>query len=249
MTHVSRQQVLGRVVRLEVGGLVRDEPVAVGVALVEGVVGELLDDVEPLRAQLARRTPWPRTLRRTSRAPWRSAPGPSCRSCGPGSPRRPRTAARRSPSGSRSTPSRPTYSTDTTVSHTRSPVREILEALRVQEASERLAVQHPRRRCSRRSRRPSDRFDRPVTAARRSSSCGEERRRDPDVRGAGAIRPLVHPASDLGVLDRGQMRFDLAREPLGHALVGDRQRPVGAVAGDLARVEVRRRRRSGAASA
>ena len=45
-------QVLGRVVRLEVGGLVGHVAVAEAVRLVEGVVGEGLDDVEPLRAQL-----------------------------------------------------------------------------------------------------------------------------------------------------------------------------------------------------
>ena len=36
---------------LEVGDLVGDEAVAIGVALIEGVVGELLDDIEQLLAQ------------------------------------------------------------------------------------------------------------------------------------------------------------------------------------------------------
>ena len=40
------------IVRLEPGRLVGDEPVAVGVGLVERVVGERLDDVEQLRAEL-----------------------------------------------------------------------------------------------------------------------------------------------------------------------------------------------------
>ena len=46
-------EVLDRVVRLEVRGLVGDEPVAEGVALVERVVGERLDDVEQLVAEPA----------------------------------------------------------------------------------------------------------------------------------------------------------------------------------------------------
>ena len=45
-------QVLDRVVGLEPGRLVGDQAVAVGVALVEGVVGEGLDDVEQLVAEL-----------------------------------------------------------------------------------------------------------------------------------------------------------------------------------------------------
>ena len=44
-------QVLDRVVGLQPGGLIGDEPVAVGVGLVEGVVGEGLDDVEEGRAE------------------------------------------------------------------------------------------------------------------------------------------------------------------------------------------------------
>ena len=48
----KRREVLGRVVRLEEGGLVGDVAVAVAVALVERVVGEGLDDVEPGGAQL-----------------------------------------------------------------------------------------------------------------------------------------------------------------------------------------------------
>jgi hypothetical protein len=47
----SAGEVLDRVVRLEVGGLVGDEAVAERVALVERVVGELLDDVEQLLAE------------------------------------------------------------------------------------------------------------------------------------------------------------------------------------------------------
>ncbi len=55
-------QVLDGVVRLQPGRLVGDEAVAVGVGLVEGVVGERLDDVEQLLAErlvvaLLRRTP------------------------------------------------------------------------------------------------------------------------------------------------------------------------------------------------
>ena len=48
----QRRHVLDRVVRLEPRRLVGDEPVAVGVRLVERVVGEGLDDVEELRAEL-----------------------------------------------------------------------------------------------------------------------------------------------------------------------------------------------------
>jgi hypothetical protein len=47
----QRRQVLLRIVRLEVGGLVGDQPVAEAVALVERVVGEAFDDVEQLLAQ------------------------------------------------------------------------------------------------------------------------------------------------------------------------------------------------------
>ncbi len=50
-------QVLHRVVRLEPRRLVADEAVTVRVRLVEGVVGERLDHVEQLVAELARRSP------------------------------------------------------------------------------------------------------------------------------------------------------------------------------------------------
>ena len=52
--HAGEQagHVLDRVVGLQVRGLVGDQPVAVRVALVEGVVGEGLDDVEELRADV-----------------------------------------------------------------------------------------------------------------------------------------------------------------------------------------------------
>ena len=46
------RHVLDREVHLEPGGLVRHQPVAIRVALVEGVVGEGLDDVEQLGAEL-----------------------------------------------------------------------------------------------------------------------------------------------------------------------------------------------------
>ena len=45
------RQVLHRIVGLEIGDLVGDQAVAVRMALVEGVVGELLDDVEQFLAQ------------------------------------------------------------------------------------------------------------------------------------------------------------------------------------------------------
>ena len=71
--------VLDGVVRLQPCRLVRHEAVAVGVRLVERVVGEGLDDVEELRPQLLAVALGRRTRRRTSRAPRRSAPGSSCR--------------------------------------------------------------------------------------------------------------------------------------------------------------------------
>ncbi len=52
-TREQAGEVLDRVVNLQVGGLVGDEAVPEGVALVEGVVGELLDDVEQLFAEIA----------------------------------------------------------------------------------------------------------------------------------------------------------------------------------------------------
>ena len=73
------RHVLDRVVRLEPGRLVGHQAVAVGVRLVEGVVGEGLDDVEELRAQLLAVALRRRTRRRTSRARRRSARGSSCR--------------------------------------------------------------------------------------------------------------------------------------------------------------------------
>ena len=66
----QRGQVLGRVVGLQPGGLVADEAVAEGVAAVEPVVGEGLDDVEQ---HLADRPPVPVGLAarpRTWPAPW-----------------------------------------------------------------------------------------------------------------------------------------------------------------------------------
>ena len=68
----QRRHVLDRVVRLEPRRLVGHEAVAVGVGLVEGVVGERLDDVEELRAQLLAVALGRRSRRRTSRARRRS---------------------------------------------------------------------------------------------------------------------------------------------------------------------------------
>ena len=59
-------EVLDRIVRLEVRRLVGDEAVPERVALVERVVGELLDDVEQLLAERLRRTRWRRSRPRTS---------------------------------------------------------------------------------------------------------------------------------------------------------------------------------------
>ena len=90
----QRREVLDRVVRLQVGGLVREVAVADRVRLVERVVGERLDRVEDLLAELRGRGPARRSRRRTSSAPSRSARGSSCRSpCGGCRP--PRASSRR----------------------------------------------------------------------------------------------------------------------------------------------------------
>ena len=95
----QRGEVLDRVVRLQVCGLVREEPVADGVRLVERVVGERLDGVEHLARRTARRGPARRSRRRTSSAPSRSARASSCRwpcaGCRPLRASSPRAAARR----------------------------------------------------------------------------------------------------------------------------------------------------------
>ena len=90
----QRRHVLDRVVRLEPGRLVGHQPVAVGVRLVERVVGERLDDVEELRAELLAVALGRRSRRRTSRARRQSARGSSCRRpCGGCRP--PRASSRR----------------------------------------------------------------------------------------------------------------------------------------------------------
>ena len=46
-------EVFDRIMRLEIGGLIRDEPVSVTVALIERVIGERFDDVEQGRTDFA----------------------------------------------------------------------------------------------------------------------------------------------------------------------------------------------------
>ena len=99
-------QVLHRVVGLQVGRLVGDEPVAEGVALGEGVVGEALDDVEQPACRGRGRIPWSRSRRRTWPAPWPSARGSSCRRPCAGCRRRPASSRRSAGSCASPTPGR-----------------------------------------------------------------------------------------------------------------------------------------------